>query len=288
MDNLNPPEASYGDVQLSNTCLHYVCAGEGEPLIIVPATVSLIRQWLPLVQFMGNRYKAYFFEMPGHGASTPYPHAFHSRYVPDTVAQLADHLGIEKFTLMGFSFGGLLAMRTVEALYERIHKVILLSPFLSRETLKYQNPQRWILKHAVQLLQKPGTQQAAYDVMHNGYLEKPLTFTLSKMTNIEESILKSKDALNIPKATLDVFAHTVSEIFETYNPGADPPIDIPCYFGMSINDDLIDFYSTEKIVRKSFKNLKLQTFTHPYHQPPEPPTYPWLMQEFGQFLTLLD
>ena len=53
---ISPPQATFGDVTLPNTRLHYVKAGTGPPLIIVPATVSLIRQWLPLTQFMGQRF----------------------------------------------------------------------------------------------------------------------------------------------------------------------------------------------------------------------------------------
>jgi len=71
-----PPDPTFGKVKLPGTTLHYVKAGSGPPLVIVPATVSLISQWLPLTQFMGQRFTAYFFELPGHGQSTPYPYKF--------------------------------------------------------------------------------------------------------------------------------------------------------------------------------------------------------------------
>lgn len=125
---ISPPQATFGDITLQNTRLHYVKAGTGPPLIIVPATVSLIRQWLPLTQFMGQRFTSYFFELPGHGGSTPYPEKFESRFIPKTVEGFVNSLGYEKFNLMGFSFGGLLALRTLEYLQDRIEKVILLSP----------------------------------------------------------------------------------------------------------------------------------------------------------------
>ncbi|MBT3239315.1 MAG: alpha/beta hydrolase [Chloroflexi bacterium] len=285
--NGHPPKASFGDVQLPNTHLHYVTCGEGEPLIIVPATVSLIEQWMPLAQFMGQRYKSYFFEMPGHGKSTPYPFKFNSSYVPQTVEAFADAMGIEKFTLMGFSFGGLLAMRTLEHLEHRINKVILLSPLLSQETLKYQNPKRWIIKTGMNLLKNSKAQQTAHQIMNSNYFEKPLMYAVSKITNVEQSILKSKNALKIPISTLDVFAHTVGEIFEMEYKNGGPPSEIPCFFGMSIYDDMIDFGMTESIVKKHFKNLTMQKFFHPYHQPPEPPTFDWLVNGFDEFLSII-
>lgn len=136
--SLLPPQAEFGDIKLPNTRLHYVKAGSGPPLVIVPATVSLIRQWLPLVQFMGQRFTAYFFELPGHGQSTPYPENFESSRVPETVESFVNAMGHGTFNLMGFSFGGLLALRTLERLQSRISKVILFSTSLSQRAQEFQ------------------------------------------------------------------------------------------------------------------------------------------------------
>ena len=40
-------------------------------------------------------------------------------------------------------------------------------------------------------------------------------------------------------------------------------------------------------VKCHFEKIIIQIFTHPYHQPPEPPTFEWLNREFGQFLGLI-
>ena len=138
----HPPQAAFGDVTLPNTRLHYVKAGMGPPLIIVPATISLIRQWLPLTQFMGQRFTSYFFELPGHGGSTPYPERFESQLVPKTVEGFVNSLGYDKFNLMGFSFGGLLALRALEYLQDRIEKVILLSIQTAPEVPEVVNDER--------------------------------------------------------------------------------------------------------------------------------------------------
>ena len=119
-------------------------------------------------------------------------------------------------------------------------------------------------------------------------LENILILLLSKFTNVKPSILKSKNALNIPAATLDVFAYTLEEIFTTEYRPARGQFDIPCYFGMSINDDLIHYDRTERIVREMFPNLVMQQFTHPYHQPPHAPTFEWFTNDFGHLLHLLD
>jgi pimeloyl-ACP methyl ester carboxylesterase len=274
-------------MQLPNTRLHYVRAGDGPPLIIVPATVSLIRQWLPLAQFMGQRYTSYFFELPGHGGSTPYPDKFQSRFVPRTVEAFVNNLGYDRFNLMGFSFGGLLALRTLEHLQDRIDKVILLSPCVSRRALLWSRPQQWAFKVSIRAMKNQTLLQGIHSVLNTPGLEKPLTYALSKASNVDRRILENKNALRMPLSTLDVFAYTLDEIFQTEYQSAAAPFAIPCYFGMSINDDILDYALTERIIRRHFQRLTIQKFTHPYHQPPEPPSFEWLNREFGRFLEMI-
>lgn len=284
---VQPPQAVFGDMDLPNTRLHYVKAGTGPPLIIVPATVSLIRQWLPLTQFMGQRFTSYFFELPGHGGSTPYPEKFRSEFVPPTVEAFVNNLGYDKFHLMGFSFGGLLALRTLEHLQDRIEKVILLSPCVSRRALKWSTPRQWAFKASIWAMKRRMLLEGIHYVMNAPRLEKPLTYVLSKASNVDRRILETKNALRMPISTLDVFAYTLGEIFQTEYQYERAPFQIPCYFGMSVNDDILEYSLTEQIVRSHFERITIQQFTHPYHQPPEPPTFEWLNREFGQFLGMI-
>ena len=80
----------------------------------------------------------------------------------------------------------------------------------------------------------------------------------------------------------------MDEIFQMEYQYGRAPFKNPCYFGMSINDDILDYDLTEQIVRQHFQKITIQKFTHPYHQPPTPPTFEWLNSEFGQFLEMID
>ena len=92
------PPTSFHFIELENTTLHCVkCGDGGEPLIMVPALVSKIDQWLPFAQYMGQRFTTYFFELPGHGQSTAYPDEFCTLMVPETVENLLEILGIDRF-----------------------------------------------------------------------------------------------------------------------------------------------------------------------------------------------
>ena len=282
------PEAKFGDVTLPNTRLHYVKTGNGPPLVIVPAAVSLIRQWLPLAQFMGQRFTSYFFELPGHGGSSPYPDKFESSLVPKTVEAFVNAMGHETFNLMGFSFGGLLALRTLEYLQDRVESVILLSPVISRRALKWSWRRQMVFRASVRVMKNPYVLKGTHRVMNMSYLERPLVYAISKASKVDRRILESKHAIHLPLSTLDVFTYTMDEILGMEYQYSDAPFRIPCYFGMSVNDDILNYSLTEQIVHQHFEDIKTQKFTHPYHQPPEPPTFEWLNSEFGQFLYLIE
>jgi len=283
-----PPQATFGDVNLPGTRLHYVKTGSGSPLVIVPATVSLISQWLPLAQFMGQRFTSYFFELPGHGGSTPYPEKFASDLVPATVEAFIDEMGHDTFNLMGFSFGGLLALRTLEHLQDRVEKVFLLSPVVSKRALKWSTPQQLAFRASIKVLKNSYVLKGTHRIMNTPQLEWPLTYVLSKVSNVDRRILESKHAIHLPVSTLDVFAHTMDEILTMEYKYSGAPFKNPCYFGMSVNDDILEYNLTEQIVQQHFKQIKTQKFTHPYHQPPKPPTFEWLVREFGHFLDLIE
>jgi len=282
-----PPKPTLGHVSLPNTNLHYMKVGSGPPLVIVPATISLIRQWQSLAQFMAQRYTTYFFELPGHGESSPYPKKFNSQMVPDTVAAFMDAMGHESFNLMGFSFGGILAMRTLEALQDRIENVFLLAPCLSKRALLFSSGRQWGLKYILATLKFAAVQKKLLCILHSGRFDQFMFSAFSNLGKLDKQILKTRDVFRIPQSTLDVLAYTLQEIFTTDYCCTEKPFRQKCFFGMSIYDDLLDYDTTLDVVENYFDDLTVQYFTLPYHQPPVTPTYEWLMKEFSGFLDLI-
>jgi len=124
--------------------------------------------------------------------------------------------------------------------------------------------------------------------MNMSQLEEPLTLALSTFSNVDRRILKSKNAIRLPLSTLGVFAYSVDELLQVEYQYEKAPFNTPCYFGMSVNDDILNYELTEEIVRRNFKSITIQKFTHPFHQPPDPPTFEWLVKEFGRFLEMID
>ena len=276
-------------IELENTTLHCAISGNGgPPLIMVPALVSKIDQWLPFAQYMGQRFTTYFFELPGHGESTPYPDTFSTHMVPHTVEQMLDYLEIDRFTLMGFSFGGLLGLRTLDHLMPRIDRMILVSPALDKNTLLFSPFKQAAFKAASRALKLEPFKKAVLDVMHGDRTYNSFAEFISRVTNVDKQILVDKEIKNFPHSTLEVLAASIYELLNLTYYSENAPFTLPTYFGMSLYDDLIDYHKTLEIVQGLFSNLKTEKFYLPYHQPPVPFTFAELIENFGEFLEMID
>ncbi|MEN8242733.1 MAG: alpha/beta hydrolase [Chloroflexota bacterium] len=283
------PTTSYHFIELENTTLHCVKCGEGgPPLIMVPAMVSKIEQWTPFAQYMGQRFTTYFFELPGHGESTPYPEAFSTYLVPRTVEHLLEYLEIDRFTLMGFSFGGLLGLRTLDYLLPRIDRMILVSPALDKDALLFSPFKQAAFKAASSVLKYELIKKSVIGVMHADRTNNAFAEFISKVTNIDKQILVEKEIKHFPESTLEVMAASMNELLNLNYHSKHSPFTLPTYFGMSLYDDLIDYDKTLEIVEGLFTNLKTEQFSLPYHQPPVPYTFEEMVENFGQFLEMID
>src|SRR6187549_3566405 len=95
MFNTQPPTYKTYFIDLPLARLHVMETGRGVPLIMVPATISELENWISLAQFMGQWFRVFFFELPGHGQSEPFQEGFSSQRVAELVKQLTDALGFD-------------------------------------------------------------------------------------------------------------------------------------------------------------------------------------------------
>ena len=277
----NPP-ASYITrfVDLPLSRLHIMEVGSGEPLIIVPATISELENWQALAQFMAQWFHVFFFELPGHGRSEPFENGFSSQRVAELVAQLADALGFERFNLMGFSFGGILAMRTYKHLSHRIDRLILIAPCLDHRALPLSTFRVSMLYRFNRLLSYPRVQTWFCDMVHNQRTLTLFVRFLRRFGQLEDTIPLEKKLLTVPASTIDVLTAQVNEILTTEFEVDSTRHKTPCYFAMSIYDPLLRFDTTLGIVHKHFTDVNTVSLTYPFHQPPRAFTYDELNRDF--------
>lgn len=271
-------------VELPLTTLSYAECGSGEPLIMVPATISQIDDWLPFIHFMGQRYHAHFFELPGHGGSTPFAEPFSSDLVAQMVEQFADEQGFERFVLMGFSFGAVLTLKTLQHLGDRVSKVILLAPYVSKHGLQHN----FVKLNAV----RAATATAKRRLGRAGWLKmirdpRAVDFFVWFMTTVgkfETTADLRGRLLDFEDASFDTLRNQVAEILTTVEEDLAGPFTQPCFFGMSVNDPLLDFETSLRFVQSEFTDPVVVRWDFPFHAPPERFTFERLNRDYIELL----
>lgn len=256
-------------------------AGTGPALVMVPATLSELENWKALVQFMAQWFHVYFFELPGHGLSTPFREEFSSDLVACAVAELLDHVQAGRFNLMGFSFGGILAMKTYLLLRQRIDRMILLAPCLTQQALRLSSWQRLSIDQLNHLLKMPAVRSYLADSMRQAdrrHAAAELIHLLGRIENRDQ--LETKLGV-IRQCLIEVVSHEVDEILTAGFSRPDVRYATPCYFAMSIYDPLLDYEITLKEVTLHFTDVNVTRLYYPFHQPPRPFTFGELNEQFA-------
>ena len=115
-----------GYIEADGFRIRYQEAGQGEPLVSLHGAggLKLYRSHALLAE----QYRVIVFEVPGFGHS---PANERSQSMPElalTVVQAMTNLGIERFNLMGNSFGGKLALWLAVQQPERVQALVLVAP----------------------------------------------------------------------------------------------------------------------------------------------------------------
>ncbi|MBE7536506.1 MAG: alpha/beta hydrolase [Anaerolineales bacterium] len=275
-----PPAHKTYFVDLPLSRLHVLETGEGAPLIMVPATISEWEDWLTLAQFMAQWFKVYFFELPGHGQSTPFSEKFSSHHVAELVEQLTNKLGLERFNLMGFSFGGILAMRAFQRLSHRIDRLVLIAPCLGKSALPYSDSRLRMINRVVRQFERPKLQSGFVKFVRNPHTISLAVSAVQKIGRLERTIPLKHKLPRISVSTISVLTAQINEILTTEFDVEPQKYDTPCYFAMSIYDPLLRFDTTLGIAENHFGNLNTVRLTFPFHQPPRPFTFEELNDGF--------
>ena len=105
----------------------YATTGQGFPLMLMHGVGMTQEMWSRQVGVLARHFRVVTYDLLGHGQSPkpPGPYAF-ADFV-NQLRELADHLGLDRFGLAGFSFGGMVARAAALAMPERIAALAVLN-----------------------------------------------------------------------------------------------------------------------------------------------------------------
>lgn len=124
--------------------LYYEIQGTGEPLIVLHGGFGNTELYMPNITALAKNYKVITVDMQGHGRTADIERPLDREAMAEDIAALIKHLNLGKTNIIGYSFGGWVALRLAIQHPELLQKAVLIScPFKRKgwfpELLAQQN-----------------------------------------------------------------------------------------------------------------------------------------------------
>lgn len=123
-------------LQLPEVKLHYVQIGRdhqpaGQNLVMIHGLAANLAFWyLRIAPAFIADFAVTLFDLRGHGHSGRPPAGYTPASMADDLRLMADQLGLERFSILAHSFGGLVALNFIRAFPDRVERLILVDTHL--------------------------------------------------------------------------------------------------------------------------------------------------------------
>ncbi len=110
--------------------LYYEIQGTGEPVIVLHGGLGNTELYMPNVSALAKNHKVIAVDLQGHGRTADIERPLDREAMAEDIAELIKHLNLGKTNVIGYSFGGWVALRLAIQHPELLQKVVLVScPF---------------------------------------------------------------------------------------------------------------------------------------------------------------
>lgn len=113
---------------INSARLFYDERGSGEPLLFQHGYTGFHEEWEGVVSRLAGRYRCIVMDARGAGDSEHTADGYSVEQYALDVVGLADHLGLDRFTYIGHSMGGLIGMQLAVTHPERLERLVLVAP----------------------------------------------------------------------------------------------------------------------------------------------------------------
>ena len=120
------PTSQFVDIEGVN--VHYRDEGKGPVILLMHGTLGDLSDWDEWAEVLSENFRVVRFDLPGFGLTGDIPNGNYS--VPRMhvlIDALMDHLGAEKFAVVGISYGGLVMFRYAATRTERVTAMVLIN-----------------------------------------------------------------------------------------------------------------------------------------------------------------
>jgi pimeloyl-ACP methyl ester carboxylesterase len=116
--------------EINGLSLYYEEHGSGEPLVLLHGGIAGGEMFAGVLPELAARRRVIVVDLQGHGHTAHVDRPLRAELLADDVAGLIGHLGLGRADLMGYSLGGMTALRTAVQHPDVVRRVVLVSvPF---------------------------------------------------------------------------------------------------------------------------------------------------------------
>lgn len=118
------------DTLIDGLCIHYVTAGQGQPLLLIHGATMGWGQWYPNIAELAKFFSVYALDLPGSGRSSEvdFQKADLEVVFVEIVGEFVKRMGWQKVHIIGHSIGGWVALKLAMEHPDVIDKIVLVSP----------------------------------------------------------------------------------------------------------------------------------------------------------------
>ena len=115
-------------IMAGSTPLHLCDSEQGEKcIVLLHGYLESMLVWEDFIPLLYKQVRVVTLDLPGHGISVVTGERHTMEYLADVVAEAMTTLGVERFTVVGHSMGGYVALALAERHASRLEGVVLLS-----------------------------------------------------------------------------------------------------------------------------------------------------------------
>lgn len=116
-------------IYLDNRLVHYEVYGRGQPIIFLHSWVGSWRYWVPMMDLVTERYRAYALDFWGFGDSdrSNGTNIYTIGAYAEMLVQFINQMGVSRANLVGHGLGGMVAVHAARTHPDRFPRLMLVS-----------------------------------------------------------------------------------------------------------------------------------------------------------------
>ena len=177
-------------IMAGDTPMHIADSERGERcVVLLHGYLESMLVWDEFVDLLKDKVRVVTLDLPGHGVSMVDREVHTMEYLADCVANAMEALGIKRYSVVGHSMGGYVALAMVKKYAANIESIVLLSSTTSADSQEKCDRRR----REIELIKAGKKNTLARLVPHAGFAPENVKRLSSYIEDIGEMILLTED-----------------------------------------------------------------------------------------------